>query len=70
MDNDDGETTMLGYRSVDGSKTLTKIADGDVFTVPFTDLSMRPDGASGRGVRHRLQYSHPLHQLAVNTKEV
>ncbi len=38
MDNDDGETTMLGYRSVDGWKTLTKIADGDVFTVPFTDL--------------------------------
>ena len=35
---EDGDTLMNGYRSVDESKTLFKISENDIFAVPLTDI--------------------------------
>ena len=35
---EDGDTLMNGYRSVDESKTLFKISETDIFAVPLTDI--------------------------------
>ena len=35
---DNGESSMQGYRSVDATKTLFKVADGDIFPVPLEDI--------------------------------
>lgn len=35
---EDGDTQMNGYRSVDESETLFKISENDIFAVPLTDI--------------------------------
>ena len=66
---DDGETTMQGYRSVDASKTLFKIADQDIFSVAFEDIMCRlqePTDEVG-GIGHK---AHVRFCGSVNAKEI
>ena len=70
MDND-GEVifTMQGYRSVDASKTLFKIADQDIFSVAFEDIMCRlqepTDEVGGTGHKAHVRFCG-----SVNAKEI